>query len=103
MDAVRHGANADEVDQGIAGLRIPQHQIRDAVVDLGGRTVSITHPGRGHTRHDLIAATPDPNRNVVFCGDLQIAGPEAVFVPGHGAVVAAAFVRRRQRRLLGQV
>ncbi len=69
-EAVRHGANADEIDQAIAGLRRPGHQTRDAVVDLGDRTVAITHPGRGHTTHDLIVVVPDEARTVVFCGDL---------------------------------
>ena len=128
-EAVRHGANADEIDQAIAGLRRPGHQTRDAVVDLGDRTVAITHPGRGHTTHDLIVVVPDEARTVVFCGDLveesgdpvidvdsdaaawpttlerllDVGGPDGVFVPGHGAVVDAAFVRRQQRWLLGQL
>ena len=32
---------------------------------------------------------------------LKTGGSEGVFVPGHGAVVDAAFVRRQQRWLLG--
>ena len=32
---------------------------------------------------------------------LETGGSEGVFVPGHGAVVDAAFVRRQQRSLLG--
>jgi len=40
------------------------------VADLGGRTVSITHPGRGHTRHNLIVSMTDRIRTAVFCGDL---------------------------------
>ena len=83
------------------------------MADLGGRTVSITHPGLGHTRHHLIVSMTDRSRTVVFCGDLveesgdpvidedsdvaawpatlerllKIGGPKGVFVPGHGAVV----------------
>ena len=53
-------AQRRRVDQGSPALRTPQHQIRDAVVDLGGRTVSITHPGCGHTRHDLIVEHDGP-------------------------------------------
>ena len=32
---------------------------------------------------------------------MKTGGSEGVFVPGHGAVVDAAFVRRQQRWLLG--
>ena len=128
-DAVRHGANSDEIDRAIAALRTPEHQVRDAVVDLGGRTVSISHPGRGHTDHDLIVVVADRTRTIVFCGDLveesgdpvvdsdsdvgawpttldhvlAADGPDGVFVPGHGAVVDGPFVRRQQRWLLSQV
>ncbi|MBN9110176.1 MAG: MBL fold metallo-hydrolase [Pseudonocardia sp.] len=35
-------------------------------VDLGGRTVTLLHPGRGHTDHDVVAVAGD----VVFAGDL---------------------------------
>ena len=69
-DAMRHGANSDEVDRAIAALRTPEYQVRGAVVDLGDRTVSITHPGRGHSNHDLIVIVGDRTRTVVFCGDL---------------------------------
>ena len=126
-DAIRHGANADEVDAAIAALRTPGHRVRQAVVDLGDRMVSISHPGRGHTGHDLIVIVPDRSRTVVFCGDLveesgdpvvdsnsdvaawpitldhvlEAGGPDAVLVPGHGAVVGAAFVRRQQSWLRG--
>jgi len=96
-----------------------------ADLDLGGRVVRIEHPGRGHTDHDLIVAVPaksptDPT--VVFCGDLveesgdpaidaesdldqwprtldgvlALGGPNAVYVPGHGALVDAEFVARQR-------
>lgn len=122
-DALRHGADAAEVDRSIAALRTPEHLIHDAVLDLGDRSVKVIHPGRGHTDHDLIVVVPDAR--VVFCGDLveesgdpvidddsdavawpvtldrvlEAAGPDAVFVPGHGAVIDAEFIRRQQRRL----
>ena len=78
-------------------------------------------PGRGHTDHDLIVVVPgDPT--VVFCGDLveesgdPVIGPDSLlaewpatldavlasggqdarYVPGHGAVVDADFVRRQR-------
>lgn len=94
-------------------------------LDLGGRVVRIEHPGPGHTDHDLIVVVPtafptDPT--VVFCGDLveesgdpaidaesdldqwprtldrvlAVGGPNAVYVPGHGALVDAEFVARQR-------
>ena len=121
-DARRHGADSDEVDRAIAALRTPEQQVHRAVIDLGGRTVSISHPGRGHTGHDLIAVVAGSESTVVFCGDLveesgdpcidvdsdpqawpatlervlQAGGEAAIFVPGHGAVVDASFVRRQR-------
>jgi glyoxylase-like metal-dependent hydrolase (beta-lactamase superfamily II) len=118
-DAVRYGADAAEVDRAIDALRVPENQVTSAVIDLGDCTVSISHPGRGHTGHDLIAVVTGSGRPVVFCGDLveesgdpsvdadsdpaawpatlerviEAGGEDAVFVPGHGAVVDAAFVR----------
>jgi glyoxylase-like metal-dependent hydrolase (beta-lactamase superfamily II) len=126
-DAIRYGADVGDVDRAIAALRVPDHQVRSAVIDLGDRTVSISHPGRGHTDHDLIAVVTGADRPVVFCGDLveesgapsvdadsdlaawpttlerviEVGGEDAVFVPGHGAVVDAAFVRRQQDWLRG--
>jgi glyoxylase-like metal-dependent hydrolase (beta-lactamase superfamily II) len=121
-DALRFGADAESVDRAIAALCVPQHQVKSAVIDLGERTVSISHPGRGHTDHDLIAVVTGCERPVVFCGDLveesgdpsidddsdpaawpntldsviAAGGEDAAFVPGHGAVVDAAFVRRQR-------
>ena len=69
-DALRYGADAVEVDRAIAALRVPEHRVSSAVIDLGDRTVSISHPGRGHTDHDLIAVVTGSDRPVVFCGDL---------------------------------
>jgi glyoxylase-like metal-dependent hydrolase (beta-lactamase superfamily II) len=121
-DALRYGAAAGEVDRAIAALRAPEHQVDSALIDLGDRTVSISHPGRGHTDHDLIAVVTGAGRPVVFCGDLveesgdpsidadsdpvawpstlarviEAGGDDAVFVPGHGAVVDAAFVHTQR-------
>jgi glyoxylase-like metal-dependent hydrolase (beta-lactamase superfamily II) len=126
-DAIRHGADRDEVERAVAALRVPDRVIDHAEIDLGGQTVAITHPGRGHTNHDLVAVVPGPA--VVFCGDLieesgdpavdqdsdraawpatlrrvlDAGGPDAVYVPGHGAVVDAAFVERQRRWLQHQV
>ena len=71
-DALRYGADADEIDRAIAALRAPQHGIDNAVVDLGNRGVTIAHLGRGDTTSDLVVVVPgdDGGRVVVFCGDL---------------------------------
>ncbi|MBW0117481.1 MBL fold metallo-hydrolase [Pseudonocardia abyssalis] len=86
------------------------------VLDLGGRTVALAHPGRGHTDHDLVVHVDD----VVFAGDLveqgapPSVGPDSVaaewpgtldallalrprvVVPGHGDPVDAAFVAEQR-------
>lgn len=124
-DALSYGADAAEIDRAIAALRPPQHAIYDAVVDLGDRTVTIAHLGRGHTEADLLVVAPGiggDDRVVVFTGDLveesadpaidadsdvaawpatlervlRIGGPRAIYVPGHGETVDAAFVRRQR-------
>jgi glyoxylase-like metal-dependent hydrolase (beta-lactamase superfamily II) len=125
-DALRYGANAVEVDRAIAALRPPQHGVYDAVINLGDRTVTIAHLGRGHTTSDLVVVAPaldnDGGRVVVFTGDLveesadpaidadsdvaawpatldrvlAIGGPEAIYVPGHGKIVDADFIRRQR-------
>jgi glyoxylase-like metal-dependent hydrolase (beta-lactamase superfamily II) len=79
-DALSYGANPTEIDRAIAALRPPRHGIYDAVVDLGDRTVTIAHLGRGHTTSDLVVVVAAPGtdddtdgiegRVVVFTGDL---------------------------------
>ncbi len=66
-DAVRYGADPDEVAAAVAALRPPEHPVRRADIDLGGKTVAISHPGRGHTDHDLIAvvAGSEPDRRLL--------------------------------------
>lgn len=124
--ALSYDADAAEVDRAIAALKPPQRGIHDTVIDLGDRTVTITHPGRGHTTADLVVVAAAPNDAdgpvVVFTGDLveesadpdidgdsdvaawpatldrllAIGGPEASYVPGHGSVVDAGFIRRQR-------
>ncbi|OBI42881.1 MBL fold metallo-hydrolase [Mycobacterium sp. E796] len=124
VDALSNGADAGEIDRAIAALRPPQHGIYDAVIDLGDRTATIAHPGRGHTTSDLVVVASDDGAGpvVVFTGDLveesadpaidadsdvaawpatldrvlEIGGPQAVYVPGHGRAVGAAFIRRQR-------
>ncbi|MGE2688869.1 MBL fold metallo-hydrolase [Mycolicibacterium pulveris] len=121
-DAIEHGADAGEVQRAIDALPEPQHRVNAAVIDLGDLAVTVGHPGRGHTDHDLIAIVPAPEATVVFCGDLveesgdpcvdedsdlaawpatldrllELGGTDAKYVPGHGAVVDAEFVRRQR-------
>ena len=128
-DAVRHGADPEEVARAIAALRTPEHRVRDVDLDLGGRSVAVRHPGRGHTDHDLIVVAPGPPETVVFCGDLveesgdpvidddsdaaawpatlglvlDAGGAHGAFVPGHGAVVDAGFVDRQRAWLRNRV
>ena len=123
--ALSYGANAAEVDRAIAALKPPRHGIHDAVVDLGGRSVEIAHVGAGHTTADLVVRAPAPGEDgpaVTFTGDLveesadpyidadsdlpawpatldrllEVGGGDAVYVPGHGSVVDAEFVRRQR-------
>jgi glyoxylase-like metal-dependent hydrolase (beta-lactamase superfamily II) len=123
-DALRYGADVEEVDRAIAALRPPQHATDSAVVDLGNCQVTVTHLGRGHTTSDLVVVVPGDGsgRVVVFSGDLieesgdpaidrdsdvaawpatldcllAVGGPDAIYVPGHGSVVDAEFVRRQR-------
>jgi len=123
-DALSYGADAAEVDRAITALRPPRHGIYGAVIDLGDRAVTIAHPGRGHTTSDLVVVAPGTGKGrvVVFTGDLveesadpaidadsdvaawpttldrllAIGGPQAIYVPGHGKVVDAEFIRRQR-------
>lgn len=119
--ALRYGAQSAEVDAALAGLRAPDLLTSATVIDLGDRVAEVRHPGRGHTDHDLVVLVPG-SRPVLFCGDLveesadpaidqgsdlpawpgtldrvlEIGGEDAVYVPGHGSVVDAGFVRRQR-------
>lgn len=90
-------------------------------IELGDRVVELSHHGRGHTAGDAIVSVPDVD--VCVMGDLveESAPPaygtdsfpldwpttleaivptfadDAIVVPGHGAVVDPAFVRRQLR------
>jgi glyoxylase-like metal-dependent hydrolase (beta-lactamase superfamily II) len=132
QDALDCGADAAEIDRAIAALRQPRQGMYDGVVDLGDRTVAVSHVGRGHTVSDLVVVAPgrdaaeDPV--VVFTGDLveesgdpcvdtdsdlpawpatldrllTVGGPGAIYVPGHGKAVDAEFVRRQRDWLRAQ-
>lgn len=123
--ALEYDADAYELDRAIAGVRPLDHVVMSIDVDLGDRMVRVDHAGPGHTDHDLVVVVPatDPAQpTVVFCGDLveesadpaidagsdirawpraldrilALGGDEASYVPGHGAVVDAAFVRSQR-------
>jgi glyoxylase-like metal-dependent hydrolase (beta-lactamase superfamily II) len=98
----------------------------ELTLSLGGdRQVLLANVGPGHTGHDLAVLVPGQERGapeVVFCGDLveesgepqagrdahpaqwpaaldrllALGGEDAVYVPGHGAAVDAAFVRAQR-------
>ena len=95
-----------------------------AVLDVGGREVVLRFLGRGHTDHDLVVEVEaGGDATVVFAGDLVEQGAPPAFedawpaewpatlgrlhalargpvVPGHGAVVDAAFVGTQREELL---
>lgn len=121
--ALQYGVDPGDLDRAIAAVRVPDHVIWNADIHLGDRSVRVEHPGRGHTDHDLIVVVPTSGLGqVVFCGDLieesadpaiddgsdvaawpqtlervlAMGGDDAQYVPGHGAVVDAEFVRRQR-------
>ncbi|MFD5478051.1 MBL fold metallo-hydrolase [Streptomyces hawaiiensis] len=125
-DAVRNGLAAPTAAEAAERLAVPGHLVSgEWTLDLGGgRQVLLANVGPGHTAHDLAVLVPgDPE--VVFCGDLveesgepqagpdavpshwpaaldrllDLGGEDAVYVPGHGAVVDAAFVRAQRDAL----
>ncbi|GGO80748.1 MBL fold hydrolase [Wenjunlia tyrosinilytica] len=126
-DAVRYGAEPARAREAAAALVAPSRLVDgEYELDLGGRVVRLLHPGGAHTDHDLAVVVPVPGeRTIVFCGDLveesgpPQAGPDAVpegwpaaldrllaaggdgalYVPGHGAVVDAGFVRDQRNAL----
>ncbi|MQY32624.1 hypothetical protein SRB17_05780 [Streptomyces sp. RB17] len=126
LDAVRNGLPVADADAAVDALAPPRHPVSgEWTLDLGGgRQVLLANVGPGHTGHDLAVLIPG-SPEVVFCGDLveesgePQAGPDAVpsrwpsaldrllalggedaaYVPGHGAVVDAAFVRRQRDAL----
>ena len=126
-DAVRHGLAPEEAAQATDVLVSPQHEVSgEQVVRLGGREAVLAHVGPGHSGHDLAVLVPGrPGPDVVFCGDLveesgapqagpdarprqwpaavdrllALGGEDARYVPGHGAVVDAAFLRAQRDAL----
>ncbi|WP_055489961.1 MBL fold metallo-hydrolase [Streptomyces sp. TP-A0356] len=124
-DAVRNGLDPPVAAEAADVLVHPHHQVAgEWTLDLGGVTVLLANVGPAHTAHDLAVLVPG-EREVVFCGDLveesgepqagpdavpshwpaaldrllALGGEDALYVPGHGAVVDAAFVRSQRDEL----
>ncbi|WP_370412743.1 MBL fold metallo-hydrolase [Streptomyces fradiae] len=124
-DAVRQGVDEAAATEAAEVLVAPKHTVSgEWTLDLGGRQVLLANVGPGHSGHDLAVFVPGAPE-VVFCGDLveesgepqagpdalpgrwpaaldrllALGGEDAVYVPGHGAVVDAAFVRRQRDEL----
>ncbi|BAU83158.1 metallo-beta-lactamase [Streptomyces laurentii] len=124
-DAVRHGVDPEAATAAATSLIAPGHEVSgELTLDLGGRPVVLANVGPGHTRHDLAVLVPG-TPPVLFCGDLveesgepqagpdavptewpaamdrllALGGEDALYVPGHGAVVDAGFVRRQREEL----
>nr|WSZ17227.1 MBL fold metallo-hydrolase [Streptomyces canus] len=125
-DAVRNGLDAAVADEAVDALVCPRHHVSgEWTLDLGGgRQALLANVGPGHTAHDLAVLVPG-SPEVVFCGDLveesgepqagpdavpphwpaaldrllDLGGEDALYVPGHGAVVDAAFVRAQRDAL----
>ncbi|MFD9035947.1 MBL fold metallo-hydrolase [Streptomyces sp. NPDC059567] len=127
VSAVRHGVEESAATEAVDVLVLPRHTVSgEWTLDLGGRQVLLANVGPGHSGHDLALLVPDTDgAEIVFCGDLveesgepqagrdaigrrwpaaldrllALGGEDAVYVPGHGAVVDAAFVRRQRDEL----
>ncbi len=124
LDAVRQGLPEVDATSSTDIVIRPHHLItHDWSLDLGGRDVLLSLLGPAHSPHDLVAVVPDAG--LVLCGDLieesgdpqagpdatpalwphaldrllDLGGPDARYVPGHGAVVDAAFVRTQRTSL----
>ncbi|WNI24845.1 MBL fold metallo-hydrolase [Streptomyces sp. ITFR-16] len=125
-DAVGQGLSGRDAAESAAALVAPHHEVREErTLDLGGgREVRLVNLGPAHSGHDLAVLVPG-SPAIVFCGDLveesgapqagpdatgsrwpaaldrllALGGEDALYVPGHGAVVDAAFVRAQRAAL----
>ncbi|OAH09564.1 MBL fold metallo-hydrolase [Streptomyces jeddahensis] len=128
-DAVRHGLDPADAAEAAELLVAPRHRVSgEWTLDLGGgHQVLLANVGPGHTGHDMAVLVPATatTPEIVFCGDLveesgepqagpdavpsrwpsaldrllSLGGEDAVYVPGHGAAVNAAFVRAQRDQL----
>ncbi|CAM5675901.1 MBL fold metallo-hydrolase [Streptomyces fumanus] len=125
-DAVANGLDRRRAAQAVDALVRVGHEVRGRLaLDLGGgREAVLAELGPAHTAHDLAVLVPGAP-DVVFCGDLveesgepqagpdavparwpaaldgllELGGEDALYVPGHGAVVDADFVRAQRDAL----
>lgn len=127
-DAVRNGLGPEAAEEAADLLVRPRHSVSgEWTLDLGGGPrVLLANVGPGHSGHDLVVLVAGAGfPEVVFCGDLveesgepqagpdavpshwpaaldkllDLGGEDAVYVPGHGAAVNAAFVRAQRDAL----
>ncbi|MFE2579409.1 MBL fold metallo-hydrolase [Streptomyces sp. NPDC059378] len=125
-DAVRNGLGRRAAEEAADALVRPHRSVHGtlALEPAGGPRILLADVGPGHTARDLaVVVASDPV--VVFCGDLveesgepqagpdavpsrwpaaldrllELGGEDAVYVPGHGAAVDAAFVRAQRDAL----
>ncbi|MEU8504938.1 MBL fold metallo-hydrolase [Streptomyces brevispora] len=124
--AVAHGVSERDAAEAVDVLVAPHHEVcGEWTLDLGGgRQVLLADVGPGHSGHDLAVLVPG-SPAIVLCGDLveesgepqagpdavtsrwpaaldrllALGGEDALYVPGHGAVVDAAFVRAQRDAL----
>lgn len=124
-DAVRNGLDPRAAENAADILVRPREHVwgRALLALDGGPEVQLVAT-RGHTAHDLAVLVPG-SPPVVFCGDLveesgepqagpdavparwpaaldrllDLGGEDALYVPGHGAVVDAGFVRAQRDAL----
>jgi glyoxylase-like metal-dependent hydrolase (beta-lactamase superfamily II) len=124
-EALRALGDGDAELVAAAPLDLPDRLVDDvAVLDVGGREVTLRFLGRGHTDHDLVVEVEaEGEGTVLFAGDLIEEGAPPAFedafpaewpatlgrlhalargpvVPGHGAVVDADFVGGQRDELL---
>lgn len=124
-DAVRFGLPTEAVEAATDVLVAPRHVVPgELALALDDRQVVLARLGPAHSEHDLAVLVPGTGGgpDVVFCGDLveesgepqagpdarparwpaaldgllELGGEDALYVPGHGAVVGADFVRAQR-------
>ncbi|MBK3575699.1 MBL fold metallo-hydrolase [Streptomyces sp. MBT65] len=127
-DAVRNGLDPRAAENAADLLVCPREYVwGTAVLAMDGGPEVHLVATRGHTAHDLAVLVPG-SPAVVFCGDLveesgepqagpdavpahwpaaldlllSLGGEDALYVPGHGAVVDAGFVRAQRDALAGR-
>jgi glyoxylase-like metal-dependent hydrolase (beta-lactamase superfamily II) len=65
--------------------------VRDTTLSLGGRTVTVSHPGAAHTPGDLLVWLPA--ERVLFAGDLLVEDGVTMLVDGNSGVLLGALDR----------